>query len=299
MTNNTLMATYIKSILKFPVMTRSEETKVAKKAMQGDKKAKEKLVLANLRFVIKVAKQYTNTNIPLVDLVNEGNLGLIRAVESFDVSKGNTFISYAIYWIKQSIIKAISEKFKIMYIPLNANVKLVQVNKELEKLKSNESLDDCYSNLSKQLGIKKHTLIQLLEANKSPFSFDKVFKSEDDDTATLKNYIADREEHSGEIELFKKDLKKQLQKILKKLSPLEREIIDLRYNLTNQQKSQTLESIGKIKGYTKERIRQIEKNALQRLRDASSEKGKWGSLKDYLESMSSNFQSEFLYRPSF
>jgi len=232
---------YLKQIEGIEVLSREEEAMYAERAARGDKEAREKLITSNLRFVVSVAVKYQNLGIPLMDLINEGNMGLIKAVEKFDVKKGFKFISYARWWIRHYILKAIFEQSTSIRMPL----------KYATKFSRDEQAAD--SDSIEQLKILYHTS-----------SLDQKL-SEDENSETILDTIDDgRYTHPEEI-VMEKSLRKIIYEVMEKLKPIEKEVIMRHFGL-NGRRPLTLKEIGEKYNLTKERIRQIEHTALQKLR---------------------------------
>jgi RNA polymerase primary sigma factor len=258
------MMFYLTQINKVPLLTREEEFNTAVQAKNGDKAAKKKLIAANLRFVVQTAKRYSNCGIPFIDLVSEGNLGLIRAVDSFNPHKGYHFISYAVHWIKQSIIKAISEKSKIVRIPLNLNNSISHIEKSIQENGEKEINDTWLKKISNETNIAQKDILNLMDVMRSHSSLDKTINDETGQRQ-LKDIVSDEARMTPEESAINNSLQKELEKVLSDLTDQEAEIITLRFGLHNK-KPMTLLQIGKLMGLTKERIRQIEKKALDKLK---------------------------------
>ena len=257
--------TYISQISKIPLLSREEEYKLSKRAKSGERKAKNKLIQANLRFVVQTAKRYSNCGLPLVDLISEGNLGLIRAADSFDPDKGFHFISYAVYWIKQSILKAISEKSKLVRLPLNLNNNLSTIESSMRESDKDLFSDETLENLSERVNMKKKDLVNLIEITRTHSSLDMTIGSEKTTRKELKDFIEDKGAENPEDLAVEDALCIKLKETLNDLTAQEVEIIRARFGLDSK-KPKTLLEIGKDRGLTKERIRQIEKQALQKLK---------------------------------
>lgn len=263
--SNPTLTTYLNNIKNFPVLSREEERRLARKARKGDERAKQRLVVCNLKFVVIVAKKYLNSGIPLSDLISEGNLGLIRAIENFDESKGFHFISYAVHWIKQSIIKAIAEKSKIFRLPLSWNNYLYYINREF----SSSEVQNNHGTvaLSQKLGVKEEKVKNLLKISKSHFSLESQLSSNGDNRGDFLNSIKDDKSINPESSLMDKSIKGDMIKALDCLTKIERKVIIDRFGLFGDGKYKKLLEIGKELNLTKERIRQIEKKALEKLKE--------------------------------
>lgn len=253
-----LLRTYLQDIKKVPLLTREEEIELAKKAKEGDEKAKEKIVAANLRFVVSVAKQYQNQGMSLMDLIAEGNIGLLNAVERFDPDAGNHFISYAVWWIRQSIMKALSEKTRTIRLPLNQVSTLFAVEKAEDSLMS-DGENISIKKIAEKLNISDDKVATIINAASEIESLDMPVS----DNAVFGDIIPDNSETPLDMAL-KMDIKDIVNVALSSLSDKERKIIKLRFGLYDGKEMSLLE-IGKRFNLTKERIRQIEKRALQKI----------------------------------
>jgi RNA polymerase primary sigma factor len=256
---------YLTQIGKIPLLTRAQEYKYAKLAQKGDNKAKQMLISSNLKFVVQTAKRYSSCGLSILDLISEGNLGLIRAVDSFDPDKGFHFISYAVHWIKQSIIKAISEKSKIVRIPLNLNNSLTQIERSLRENHQSEVSDKVIGLVSDEVRLSKKDTINLLQITQKPASLDQNINNDGENKSQLKDLIEDTNNSTPESTAINNSLTETVLKLLKRLTPVESEVIAMRFGLDGRT-PKTLLEIGNIKNLTKERIRQIEKGALLELK---------------------------------
>jgi RNA polymerase primary sigma factor len=258
-----LLATYLEEINRIPLLSREEEDVIAKKALEGDSLAKEKLVTSNLRFVVNVAKKYKNSGVPFEDLINEGNIGLMTAVDKFDPEKGYHFISYAVWWIRQSILKAVSEKSKSIRLPLNRANELVQIQKTKREISSitGETVDN--KEVAAILGMDKEKVDELLEISQDLISLETPI-SDGTNSSSLGDLV-ESEYDTPENEMMKSALIESINKALSELNEKEALILNLRFGLNNN-KPLSLRAIGEQIGVTKERVRQIEKKALEKLR---------------------------------
>jgi len=256
---------YLSQINKTAMLTRDEEYEQATKARKGNEKARQRLVAANLRFVVQIAKRYSNCGLQVMDLVSEGNLGLIRAVETFNPEKGYHFISYAVHWIKQSIIKAISEKSKIMRIPLHLNNSIAHIETSIKEDHNTVLTQKTVENVSKKLNMNEKDMLKLITVSRGYSSLDKEIGEKDGDRRQLSDMLEDGKTVSPEMKAIDKDLKKEINKLLSTLPETEADVIEHRFGL-NGKTPLTLLEIGKKKNVTKERIRQIEKKALETLK---------------------------------
>ncbi|MEM7106198.1 MAG: RNA polymerase sigma factor RpoD/SigA [Bacteroidota bacterium] len=266
---------YLSDIGKIDLLTADEEADLARRIREGDQLALEKLTKANLRFVVSVAKQYQNQGLSLSDLINEGNVGLMKAARRFDETKGFKFISYAVWWIRQSILQAIVEYSRIVRLPLNKVGSYNKVNEaylsfvqEFEREPSGEELADL-------LGLTPKEVNNMLKGNGRHLSFDAPIKGEEGDSTMLD--LMESFGISPDDNLMEQSLKDEVIQGLKILSPREVEVLASYYGL-NGKKSLTLEEIGELYNLTRERVRQIKERAIRRLRKAYNR----NALKSYL-----------------
>ncbi|HKM06603.1 MAG TPA: RNA polymerase sigma factor RpoD/SigA [Sphaerochaeta sp.] len=259
-----ILTMYLKDINKIPLLTKEEEFSLAKRVVEGDEFARKRMIESNLRFVVNVAKKYQNQGLPLIDLINEGNIGLMTALEKFDPDKGYHFISYAVWWIRQSVMKAINEKSRAVRLPLNRTNELLQIQKAQRSLMSDNSTEDPTSeDIGTLTGFDADHVNHLLSISRELVSLDApVFN--DGGSSSIGDFIED-ETRSPEDSLMEVALKEDINTVLSTLSDKEREIIELRFGLDGKI-PMSLKEIGEIYNLTKERIRQIEKKALERLR---------------------------------
>jgi RNA polymerase primary sigma factor len=264
------LSMYLKEINKVALLTRAEEEKYARLAAQGNQAAKDRLVAANLRFVVNVAKKYQNQGMGLDDLISEGNIGLINAIERFDVDKGYHFISYAVWWIRQSILKAICEKSRSIRLPLNRANELVQIEKMRKEMFSEAGQEPEDRELARRLGMNESQVRDLLDISREMISLETPVYT-DRDTSVLSDFLEDANHLSPETQTLQGSLKSDLNQALETLSDKESKILELRFGLNDKQPL-SLKEIGEKFNLTKERIRQIEKKALQKLQTPSEEK---------------------------
>lgn len=261
-----VLSIYLKEINRVPLIDHDEEYALAVRAQKGDEKARERLISSNLRFVVAVAKKYQGQGLPLEDLIDEGNIGLLIALDKFEPDKGYHFISYAVWWIRQSIMKAICEKSRAVRLPLNRANELFQIQKAQKNLMhSSASGEVSIEEIAKEAGLDSTLVGELLAISRETVSFDApVANGSDPSSSRLGDFIED--DGFGPEELaMQKCLKEDIDKVLATLSDKERDIITLRFGL-NDTAPMSLKEIGELYNLTKERIRQIEKRALERLK---------------------------------
>lgn len=266
-----VLSIYLKEINRLPMISHEEEYVLAVRAQKGDKAAREKLINANLRFVVTVAKKFQGQGLPLEDLIDEGNIGLLTALEKFEPEKGYHFISYAVWWIRQSIMKAVCEKSRAVRLPLNRANELFQIQKAQKKLIHDNDGDVSIEEIAKEAGLEPELVSDLLQISREMVSFDApVANGTDSSDSKLGDFIEDDDLGPEELSM-QKCLKEDINTVLATLTDKEREIITLRFGL-NGNAPMSLKEIGEIYNLTKERIRQIEKRALERLKQPSRSK---------------------------
>ena len=258
---------YLKEISKFKPLKREEEHDLIIRVKKGDKAAMKKLIEANLRFVVSVASNYRNQGMPLADLVNEGNIGLIRAAKRFDETKNYKFISYAVWWIRQAILKAICEKSRMIRLPLNRANELVQIEKVRKDLQGEQFLVSETDMIAKRLDLDREHVSDLLNISRELISLDTPVYSEKD-SSLLGDFVEDRNQITPDETVIANSLRQDINGVLKSLSQKEAEIIQYRFGL-NGKRPMSLKEIGSLYKLTKERIRQIEKKAIKRLQHPS------------------------------
>lgn len=252
---------YIQELKTIPILTSEEENQIVYRAVRGDAEAKERLIKGHLRFVISVAKRYRNQGLPLDDLISEGNIGLMQAIEKFDPEKGCRFISYAVWWIKQSIIKAICDKSRFIRLPVNRSYDLMRIEKIRKEVEQKTGEEAGVAEIASALNQKESEISALINITRDHLSFDS--SCSDSSTRTLGEMIPD-EENSLEREILGNSLKEDINQILGGLNPREAKIIEHRYGL-NSRRPKSLKEVGRIFRLSKERIRQIEKQAIETL----------------------------------
>ena len=269
--DNEVLSIYLREINRIPLISHDEEYELAVKAKSGDRKAREKLLNANLRFVVSVAKKFRGQGLPLSDLINEGNIGLITALDKFEPEKGYHFISYAVWWIRQSIMKALPEKGRAVRLPLNRTNELMQIQKAQKAIMHDkETSDPSVDDIAEMTGLDKALINNLLSVSHEMVSFDSPIKKGEESDTTFGDFIED-DADGPENQVVDSSLKSDVRALLTVLSDKERDIITRRFGLDGEE-PMSLKEIGDVYGLTKERIRQIEKRALERLRAVSQEK---------------------------
>lgn len=258
---------YLLEISHTPLISPEEEIELARRIKNGDKKALDKLVKANLRFVVSVAKQYQNQGISLQDLVNEGNLGLIKAAQRFDETRGFKFISYAVWWIRQSILHAIAVQGRMVRLPLNKIGSINKINSLKSELEQKYQREPTSEELSKAMDVEESEIKETLKINTRYMSMDAPVNNDDDDF-TLYDLIGFNNNVLPDNELLKESLAKEINSALKVLSERQSKIIKLFYGLEGQHPL-TLEEIAEKFDLTKERVRQIKESAIRRLKQST------------------------------
>jgi RNA polymerase primary sigma factor len=264
-TSENTLAMYLREINRIPLLTREEEDKIAREAVKGNKAAQNKLVNANLRFVVNVAKKYQGQGLPLEDLISEGNIGLLNAIRRYDVDKGYHFISYAVWWIRQAILKAICEKSRMIRLPLNRANELVQIEKARKMVQENPE-SEIYE-VAKLLDMDPGHVSDLLNIAREHVSLENPIYSEKD-SSSLGDFIEASQYQSPDSLAVESALHDDIETVLDTLDQKEADVIRFRYGL-GKEAPLSLKEIGDRFNLTKERIRQIEKKALKRLQHPS------------------------------
>lgn len=260
-----ILATYLDEINRIPLLSREEEVELATRAQNGDKTAKDKIVLANLRFVVNVAKKYQARGLDLTDLISEGNIGLINAIERFDVNKGYHFISYAVWWIRQAILKAICEKSRAIRLPLNRANEIVQIENVRKTLSGNKTEEQEFAEIGEMLGMDAEHVRDMVNISREMISLDMPVNANDADSTVLGDFIQDTKHDSPDDEAVYSAMREDIDSVLGTLRPNEANVIRMRYGLDGNE-PMSLKEIGLKCHLTKERIRQIEKHAIVRMR---------------------------------
>ncbi len=257
---------YLQEIGEVSLINAEEEVRLAKLVKQGDQDALNKLVQANLRFVVSVAKQYQNQGLSLGDLINEGNLGLIKAAKRFDETKGFKFISYAVWWIRQAILQALAEQSRIVRLPLNRVGALHKIGKVSSDLEQNYGREPSAEEIAEELDMSPSEVTDTLKISSRHLSLDAPFQEGEDNR--LLDVLEDEVQSPPDEELFDEALQKEIEKALTTLTDREAEVIRLYFGI-GREKPMTLEQIGHKFGLTRERVRQIKEKAIRRLRHSS------------------------------
>jgi RNA polymerase primary sigma factor len=265
---------YLQEIGREELISVEEEVELAQRIKKGDKDALEKLTRANLRFVVSVAKQYQNQGLSLPDLINEGNLGLIKAAEKFDETRGFKFISYAVWWIRQSILQALAEQSRIVRLPLNQVGSLNKINKAFNKFEQEYERTPTPEELADTLELPKEKVNDTLRVSGRHVSVDAPFQEGDENS--LLDILINSDSPKADNKLISESLMKEIERALSTLTDRERDIIRYFFGINCQE--MTLEEIGEQFGLTRERVRQIKEKAIRRLRHTSRSK----LLKPYL-----------------
>ncbi|MFC1475756.1 RNA polymerase sigma factor RpoD/SigA [Candidatus Zixiibacteriota bacterium] len=267
---------YLKEIGETPLLTPKQEVSLARRIREGDQSALENLTKANLRFVVSVAKQYQNQGLSLSDLINEGNIGLIKAAKRFDETRGFKFISYAVWWIRQAILQSLAEQSRIVRLPLNrvgTLHKIGKISSSLEQVFGREPTPD---EIAHKLELSPAEVTDTLKISNSHLSLDAPFATSEDNS--LIDVLEDEMQPAPDETLLTDSLRGEIEKALDTLTPREAEVINLYFGL-HHEKALTLEEIGVRFCLTRERVRQIKEKAIRRLRHASRSK----SLRAYLD----------------
>lgn len=268
---------YLQEVAKVELLSTDEEVDLAKMIKRGNEDAREKLVSANLRFVISVAKQFQNQGLSLNDLISEGNIGLIKAAQRFDETRGFKFISYAVWWIRQSIMQAIAEQSRVVRLPTNRIGKLNIISKAYRKLEQEYERKPTIEELAKILEMTPEEISYALRTSRGHISMDAPLKSSEESNYNLKDILQNEKQPLPDKDLLKESLKKDINNALSTLTEKEAEVIKLCFGI-GQNHSATLEEISNRFNLTRERVRQIKERAIRNIR--RSKRGK--KLKAYL-----------------
>ncbi|CAM1346145.1 sigma-70 family RNA polymerase sigma factor [Tenacibaculum crassostreae] len=260
---------YLQEIARIDLITADEEVELAQRIKTGDQRALETLVNANLRFVVSVAKQYQNQGLRLSDLINEGNIGLVKAARRFDETRGFKFISYAVWWIRQSILQALAEQSRVVRLPLNKIGSISKINKAVSKLEQNNERMPTAEEIAKVLDMTVSDVKQSMKNSGRHVSMDAPFK--EGETSNLYDVMKSSEAPKPDKELMQESLELEISRSLKTLSPRESDIIKLFYGLENY-RPMSLTEIGEAFDLTRERVRQIKEKGIRRLKQKSRTK---------------------------
>lgn len=265
---------YLQEIGKEELLTVEEEVELAQRIRKGDRKALERLTKANLRFVVSVAKQYQNQGLTLPDLINEGNVGLIKAAEKFDETRGFKFISYAVWWIRQSILQAIAEQSRIVRLPLNQVGSVNKINRVLSKFEQEHERRPSLEEISEKVDLPEEKIDDALKVNSRHVSVDAPFVEGEDNS--LLDIMVNDDAPMADKSLVMESLRAEINTVLQCLNERERNVIEAFFGINQQE--MTLDEIGTKYGLTRERVRQIKEKAIRRLRSST----KNNLLKSYL-----------------
>jgi RNA polymerase primary sigma factor len=268
---------YLREIGKVKLLTPDEEVMLVRKIREGDRKALEILINSNLRFVVSVAKQYQNQGLTLPDLINEGNLGLIKAAERFDETRGFKFISYAVWWIRQSILQSLAEQSRIVRLPLNKIGSINKINKAFTKLEQEFQREPMPEEIAEVLDLQPSIVDESLNSSNFHISMDAPLKDDEMSENNLYDVLVTNETPNPDISLLDVSLKVEIERTLSTLNDREAEILRFYYGL-NGMNAHTLEEIGKELDLTRERVRQVKEKALKKLQNVHRNR----LLKSYL-----------------
>ena len=260
---------YLKDIGKIPLLSSEEEVEIAKRMLDGDEEARKTLTNANLRLVVSIGKRYVGRGLQLLDLIQEGNLGLMKAVEKFDYSKGFKFSTYATWWIRQAISRAIADQARTIRLPVHVSETLNRQKKITRELLQELGREPTVLEIAERLGVSPEKVLENRKIALDPVSLETPVGEEDD--SHLGDFIEDEHVMSPESRIENNALKRQFAEVLATLTPREEKVIRLRYGLDDE-KPKTLEEVGRIFNVTRERIRQIEAKALRKLRSPTRKK---------------------------
>jgi RNA polymerase primary sigma factor len=257
---------YLRDISIYPLIDRDEEVRLAQRIRDGDAEALDKLVRSNLRFVVSVAKKYQNQGVALADLINEGNLGLIRAAHKFDETKGIKFISYAVWWIRQAILQALAEQSRIVRVPLNRAGTLHRIGKRANALLQELGREPTHEEIAEEMDLTEEEVARTISISQNHLSLDAPLTPGEDNK--LLDYLPDIVNPQPDELAYEKALTESIEEALSSLKEREAKILRLYFGLDGEE-PMTLEQIGALLGITRERVRQIKEKALSRLRHVS------------------------------
>jgi RNA polymerase primary sigma factor len=254
---------YLREIGQVKLLTPKEEITLAKRIRRGDKKAREQMITANLRLVVKIARDYEGLGLPLLDLINEGNIGLMKGVERFDPNKGAKLSTYASLWIKQAIRRALSNQSKTIRLPVHVFDKMTHIRRAEVKLRETLDREPTDEEVADNLGLNSRRIRQYREASRAPVSLDSPISI--DDSTSISEHVADAKAAAPFDEIVKHNDNELMREVLATLDARESRILSMRFGLDNG-RPKTLEEVGARLGVTRERIRQIQEQALQKMR---------------------------------
>ena len=259
---------YLREIGQYPLLNSLQEKELAKRILQGDEEARSILARSNLRLVVSIAKKYVNRSpdLTLLDLIQEGNLGLFKAVDKFDHTKGFKFSTYATWWIRQAITRALADQSRTIRIPVHMVETIAKYKQKVRELSQHLGRDPLPEEIAAEMGIEVEKIYTIQKINQDTVSLESPVGEDDDERSTLGSFIADDTIASPDMDASRRILSEQMMGILDELSPKERKILEMRNGLTDDGVCYTLEEVGREFGVTRERIRQIEAKALERIR---------------------------------
>lgn len=285
------MFSYMQSISKTPLLTVEEEVELANKIKQGDQKAREKMIASNLRLVVKIARDYMNFGLPLMDLVSEGNIGLVKAVERFDPYKGGKLSTYASWWIKQSIKRALANHSKTIRVPVHLVDRISIMRKTIKKLTESLGREPCDEEIGYAMEIPTNKIAHLKSISSQPRSLDAPVNDESD--TSFGDLVGDEKQLSPFEDLDTKMQSMDIQSVVNQLEPREAEIIKLRFGLDGS-KAMTLEEVGEKFQVTRERIRQLQNDSIRKMRNLLTEINKQKSKEELHEELIQKKKMEVL-----
>lgn len=256
---------YMKEIAQYPLLSADEELALAKRISEGDEEAKQELINANLRLVVSIAKKYTGHGISLLDLIQEGNLGLMKAVDRFDYTKGNRFSTYATWWIRQSITRALADQSQTIRVPVHLSENIGRYRKKVKELTQTLGRDPSREEVADAMGISPEKVDELWKYSQDTVSLDSPVGEEND--SELGDFVKDDKTEDPEEVVEDENVREEVDDALDILTDKEREVIELRFGLRDG-RTRTLEEVGQKLGLTRERIRQIEAKALKKLKQS-------------------------------